>query len=130
MSMMSQAAKHEANHGDVDQRLARLTPSLILSAQSATLRQPAKCPLHHPSSRQYSPKAGVRRRKSFVSEPYRAPIRQVAMRNPSATRLTGMLHDFYFPAESLFDPGLADTRVALIHPHQINVGKLLLDPLQ
>jgi hypothetical protein len=63
MSGPSESARHEAGHGEVDQRLAGVAEELVLRAEAA-LAEPRERPLHCPPARHHAPKADPLRRQA------------------------------------------------------------------
>ena len=49
----AETSKHEANHGEVDHRLASGGLAFVVATESAITAQPAEGPLYNPASRQY-----------------------------------------------------------------------------
>lgn len=61
----AETTKHEANHGQVDHRLARDGLPFVVATESAITAQPTEGPLHDPASRQYLEGVKVRALHNF-----------------------------------------------------------------
>ena len=102
----SEAAYHEADHGEVDERFTGRAEPLILLAEPALLALPSERSFDHPAPRKHP-------------ETWRwqilGPVDLVGwdvLGNPDLLVARWMLHDLRGPAQGLLDPLLAFPRLS------------------
>ena len=92
----SEAAGHEADHGEADQRLGGLDPVLVVLAEAATLAEPGEGSLDDPALGQ----------------------------GDEATRVVRALDDLQFPAGPLTHPVDELAGVPIVGPEPLETGQL------
>ncbi len=113
---MGESPQQEAAHRRVDHGFAGLAQALIHLAEPPALTEQAERALVYPSPREHAPEPLL---GGWKSEPFEVAHHRVlgfGDKAPPAPWLRRMLHDRYRPAQLLFNPVFAASRVSLICP--------------
>jgi hypothetical protein len=100
---LSEAARQDLDHGQVDHRLRGRRQELVVLAEPTKPAQPAKGPFHHPPAGHHR-KGGHHRRRDPRRQPARPPTPVTA------------LHDLQGDPKALLDPAYEGPAVALVGP--------------